>query len=108
MLYEIVCLFVAALGAYGLYVILLRAIAPRGSEHTAELTMGIHVRAESSDEEIENALLLLRANRAVDELGSDPVRLVDCPLRAEILRELTQTGAALYLSYEEYYREKRK
>ena len=52
---------------------------------------------------MEQALLLLRMGCRE---GEEPVLLVDHPLRREVLVGLKESGARLYLSYEEYCCEK--
>lgn len=106
MLYELLCLLIAALGAYGLYTLLVRFLSldSFGARGTAfPLSLGIHVNLGFSYEELEEALLLLGSGAE----GEAPVLLVECPLRREALEELKSTGAEVYLSYEEYYHEKR-
>lgn len=103
MLYDIVCLVIAALGAYGLYALLSRLLGDSSAD-TLPTSIGVHVFPGVAEEEVENALLFLRdGNR-----GEDPVLLIDCPLREEVLGALKDMGADLYLSYEEYRIEKRK
>ena len=104
MLYEIVCLFIAAFGAYGLYTALCHLMRRLG-EHETSAARGLYVRPGFSCEELEEELFLLR-----EELpdGEEPVLLVDFPLRREALAELRALGVELYLSYEEYYHEKGK
>ena len=104
MLYEIVCLFIAAFGAYGLYTALCRLMRGFG-ETEATAVRGIRVRPGFSYEELEDALFLMQGELSEEE---DPVLLVDVPLRREALAELRALGVELYLSYEEYYNEKGK
>ena len=104
MFYEIVCLLIAALGAYGLYVLLSRSLDRGDSARPLPTSLGIHVSPGFSEEEIEGALLLLRSGDPAEE----PVLLIDCPLREEALSALRDMGAEIYLSYEEYRIEKRK
>ena len=104
MLYEIVCLIIAALGAYGLYVLLSRLIGGGHSAATLPTSLGIHISPGFSEEEVEVALLLLRDSNRLE----DPVLLIDCLLKKETLDALKDMGADLYLSYEEYRIEKRK
>ena len=104
MLYEIVCLAIAALGAYGLYVLLVHRLFGGSSVSPLSTSLGIHIPVGFSEEEVETALLLLRGGAP----SEDPVLLIDCPLREETIRALKDMGAELYLSYEEYRIEKRK
>ncbi len=102
-MYEIICLLIAALGAYGLYTLILRLFSSSSEGSTLDISSGIHLRPGYSDEEVEQALLQLRLGCGE---GEEPVLLVDYPLRREVLRALKENGAGLYLSYEEYYCEK--
>lgn len=102
MLYEIVCLVIAALGAYGLYDLLSRCLFGGRCVSPLSTSLGIHIPLGFSEEEVEEALLLLRDGK------EDPVLLIDCPLREEAIGVLKDMGAELYLSYEEYHIEKRK
>ena len=105
MLYEIFSLLIAALGAYGAYVLLSRLLTAVSRRDIPEISSGIHVECTYSEEELYELLLSLRV---ASDGETEPVLLVDCPLRGEILRELSELGARMYLSYEEYYHEKRK
>ncbi|MBO7293474.1 MAG: hypothetical protein J6V07_06035 [Clostridia bacterium] len=104
MLYEIVCLVIAALGAYGLYALLSRCLGGADSTAVLPTSVGIHILPGFSEEEVEVALLLLRDGGR----SKDPILLIDCPLREEVLEALEDMGTHLYLSYEEYRIEKRK
>lgn len=103
MFYSIACLCIFALAAYGLYALILRFWVSPGERPS----VGIHVRHDFSEEDLEGELFLWQ-QRADRTGGQEPVLLVDCPLREDILLELSTWGAKLYLSYEEYDREKRK
>lgn len=106
MLYELLCLVIAAFAVYGLFTFLRRHLLRRPWEGLP-FSDGVHVRLGYSDGELEEALDYLRREQALR--GSEaPVILVDCPLRPEVLWELDAMGADLYVSYEEYYRETRK
>ena len=105
MLYEIVCLVIAAFGAYGLYTALCRLAHSVGDGRGISSARGLRIRPGFSYEEIDEALFLMQ-----DELedGEEPVLLIDFPLRPEVLSELRTLGIELYLSCEEYYYEKGK
>ncbi len=104
MLYEIVCLLIAAFGAYGLYVVLCRLLR-KFSDPSLLPVSALRVRPGFSYEELLEAIDLLQ--RDLPD-GEEPVLLVDLPLRREALAELRMLGVELYLSYEEYYYEKGK
>ncbi len=89
--------FLLLLAFYGGYS-LVRRLCSLFASRDMPITLGIHVDAGYTEEEIERALLLL-SRGDTDEM---PVLLVDCPLRQEILGELSEMGATVYLSYKEY------
>ncbi|MBO7763001.1 MAG: hypothetical protein J6T24_09395 [Clostridia bacterium] len=105
MLYEIFSLMLAALGVYGAYALFSRLLALSGAGKPSLVSSGIHVECGFSEEEIYELLLALRI---APEGEAEPVLLIDCPLRGDVLQELSVLGARMYLSYEEYYHEKRK
>ena len=105
MLYEIFSLMLAALGVYGAYALFFRLFSLSVAKESSLVSSGIHVECGFSEEEIYELLLALRI---APEGESEPVLLIDCPLRGDLLRELSVLGARMYLSYEEYYHEKRK
>ena len=106
MFLELLLLILSAFGVYGIYAWLCRfslwdeSLSPRISE-------GIHVRLGFCESEIEEALRILTPE-ASQRGDAPPVLLIDCPLRPEVLEELSELPADLYLSYEEFYREKRR
>lgn len=104
MLYDILTLLLAMLGAYGAYVLIVRYLPLEGREEDFGCSPGIHVDCGYREEELYDLLLSLRAT---SDDGAEPVLLIDCPLRREVLCELSELGARMYVSYEEYYREKR-
>ena len=105
MLYEFLCIIIAAFGAYGVHCLLVRFLRCGDQEAMLPIARGVRVAPGFSLEELEDALFLLREESGT---GEAPVLLIDYPLRDEVLRELRDLGAALYLSYEEYYCEKGK
>ncbi len=105
MLYEILCLVIAALGAYGINTAHSRLFRRLWGDSELSFARGLRVCPGFSYEELEDALFLMQAEL---ENGEEPVLLVDCPLRSEVLSELRALGVELYLSYEEYYNEKGK
>lgn len=104
MLYEIVCLLIAAFGAYGFYTALCR-LARKASDPSVPSARALRIRPGFSYEEIEEAIDGMQGELPDRE---EPVLLIDFPLRSEVLAELRTLGVELYLSYEEYYYEKGK
>ena len=105
MLFDLLSLILSAFGAYFICARLWKRIFS-GNDPIPPISEGVHVRLGFCESEIEEALEMLdgRVSRYAD---APPVLLVDCLLRDEVLAELA-LSADLYLSYEEYYREKRR
>ncbi len=106
MLYEILCLLIAAFAVYGFYHCLRRLLFG-GASGDITVTPAWRFTLTSTREEAEEALEILRL-RANAMGGEDPVLLVDCPVRREVLHQLSAAGAEIYLSYEEYYEKRNK
>ncbi len=101
MLYEILCLLIAAFAVYGFY----RAVRQflfDGVSGEIKTVPALRFTVSSSEEETEEQLEILQLR--TDAMGNEPpVLLIDCPLRGEVLRRLANGGTEIYLSYEEYY-----
>ncbi len=106
MFLELILLILSALGIYSIYTWLFRCLFGKPSP-TLRISEGIHVRLGFCEIEIEEALEILSRSEA-RYANAPPVLLIDCPLRREVLEELSELSGDLYLSYEEYCREKRR
>lgn len=101
MLYEILCLLIAAFAVYGFYHVVRRVLFG-GVSGDIETVPALRFTLSSSEEEAEEQLQILHLR--TDVMGEEPpVLLIDCPVRGEILRRLAAGGTEIYLSYEEYY-----
>ncbi len=105
MLYEFLCLLIAAFAVYGFYRAV-RGVLFGGVSGDIKTVPALRFTLSSSETEVEEQLdiLQLRTEAVGDE---PPVLLIDCPVRGEVLHRLALCGTEIYLSYEEYY-EKRK
>lgn len=101
MLYEILCLLIAAFAVYGFYRAV-RQLLFGGVSGDIKTVPALRFTVSSSEEEAEEQLEILQLR--TDAVGEDPpVLLIDCPLRGDVLRRLASGGTEIYLSYEEYY-----
>ena len=106
MLYEILCLLIAAFAVYGFYHVVRRLLFS-GASGDIETVPALRFTLTSSEEETEEHLQIRQLR--TDAMGSEPpVLLIDCPVRGEVLRRLAAGGTEIYLSYEEYYAKRNK